>query len=112
MPPLAFDAKAEAKKIAFDTIGTGESVLFISGFPQTRRSWNKIVPLLSKDFQCTVADLPSFGDSGLLSVPATTENAARIFHEFVANLGAPSERHDGRAARSYARCTGCGSTPA
>jgi pimeloyl-ACP methyl ester carboxylesterase len=89
MPPLAFDAKAEAKKIAFDTIGTGESVLFISGFPQTRRSWNKIVPLLSKDFQCTVADLPSFGDSGLLSVPATTENAARIFHEFVANLGAP-----------------------
>jgi pimeloyl-ACP methyl ester carboxylesterase len=89
MVSATFDAKAEAKKIAFDRIGSGESVLFISGFPQTRRSWNRIVPLLSKDFQCTVADLPSFGDSGLLPVPATTENVARIFHEFVTDPGAP-----------------------
>jgi pimeloyl-ACP methyl ester carboxylesterase len=89
MVSATFDAKAEAKKIAFDRIGSGESVLFISGFPQTRRSWNRIVPLLSKDFQCTVADLPSFGDSGLLPGPATTENVARIFHEFVTDPGAP-----------------------
>jgi pimeloyl-ACP methyl ester carboxylesterase len=85
----AFDPKAEAKKIAFDRTGNGENVLLISGFPQTRRSWNKIVPLLSKDFRIVAADLPSFGDSGLLSAPATTENVARIFHEFVGGLGAP-----------------------
>jgi pimeloyl-ACP methyl ester carboxylesterase len=83
------DPKAEAKKIAFDRIGSGEKMLLISGFPQTRRSWNKVVPLLSKDFELIVADLPSFGDSGFLSAPATTENAGRIFHEFVAGLGAP-----------------------
>jgi pimeloyl-ACP methyl ester carboxylesterase len=85
----SFDAKAEAKKIAFDRAGNGEKVLLISGFPQTRRSWNRIVPLLSKNFQTIAADLPSFGDSGILSAPATTENVARIFHEFVANLGSP-----------------------
>jgi pimeloyl-ACP methyl ester carboxylesterase len=89
MSSSAFDAKTEAKKIAFDRVGSGGSILLISGFPQTRRSWNKIVPLLSEDFGCVAADLPSFGDSGLLSAPATTENAARIFHEFVADLGAP-----------------------
>jgi pimeloyl-ACP methyl ester carboxylesterase len=89
MTPAIFDAKVEAKKIAFDRIGGGEKVLFISGFPQTRRSWNKIVPLLSKDVECIVADLPSFGDSGLLAAPATTENAARVFHEFAGNIGAP-----------------------
>jgi pimeloyl-ACP methyl ester carboxylesterase len=83
------DAKAEAKKIAFDRVGEGEKVLLISGFPQTRRSWNRIVPLLSKSYQVIAADLPSFGDSGLLSGPATTENVGRIFHEFVASLGAP-----------------------
>jgi pimeloyl-ACP methyl ester carboxylesterase len=83
------DAKAEAKKIAFDRIGTGETVLLISGFPQTRRSWNRIIPLLSPRFQLIPADLPSFGDSGILAAPATTENVARIFHEFVANLGVP-----------------------
>jgi pimeloyl-ACP methyl ester carboxylesterase len=83
------DAGAEAKKIAFDRIGNGETVLLISGFPQTRRSWNRLLPLLSPGFQLIPADLPSFGDSGILSAPATTENVARIFHEFVANLGVP-----------------------
>jgi pimeloyl-ACP methyl ester carboxylesterase len=84
------DAAAEAKKVAFDRVGNGEKVLLISGFPQTRRSWNRLVPLLSPNFQTVAADLPSFGGSGILSAPATTENVARVFHEFVkANLGTP-----------------------
>lgn len=83
------DAESEAKKIAFDRIGNGEKVLLISGFPQTRRSWNRLIPLLSPKFQAIPADLPSFGDSGFLSAPATTENVAKIFHAFVTNLGAP-----------------------
>ena len=75
------DAASEAKRIAFDRTGQGDTVLFLSGFPQTRHSWNKVVPLLSRDFTMVTADLPSFGDSGILSAPATTENAGRIFHE-------------------------------
>jgi pimeloyl-ACP methyl ester carboxylesterase len=83
------DARREAKKIAFDRIGKGEKVLMISGFPQTRRSWNRVIPLLSTDFETIPADLPSFGDSGILEAPATTENAGRVFHEFAAGLGTP-----------------------
>ena len=99
----SLNAKAEAKKIAFDRVGVGENVLLISGFPQTRRSWSRIIPLLSKNFQTIVADLPSFGDSGLLSVPATTENVARVFHEFVANLSPPLQvvAHDFGAWVAY-----------
>jgi pimeloyl-ACP methyl ester carboxylesterase len=85
----SLDAASEAKKIAFDRIGNGEKVLLISGFPQTRLSWNRLTPLLSQKFEAIPADLPSFGDSGILSAPATTENVGRIFHEFVATLGAP-----------------------
>jgi len=85
----SLDAAAQAKKIAFDRIGDGEKVLLISGFPQTRRSWNRLIPLLSQTYQAIPADLPSFGDSGILSAPATTENVARVFHELVTNLGAP-----------------------
>jgi pimeloyl-ACP methyl ester carboxylesterase len=85
----ALDAASEAKKIAFDRAGTGDRILLISGFPQTRLSWNRLVPLLSHKFQCIPADLPSFGDSGILAAPATTENVGRVFHEFVASLGAP-----------------------
>jgi pimeloyl-ACP methyl ester carboxylesterase len=83
------DAPREATKIAFDRIGNGEKVILISGFPQTRRSWNKLIPFLSPPFQAIPADLPSFGDSGFLSAPATTENVAKIFHEFVRHLGTP-----------------------
>jgi pimeloyl-ACP methyl ester carboxylesterase len=85
----SLDPVAEAKKIAFDQIGKGEPVLLISGFPQTRRSWNKLIPLLSDKFQAIPADLPSFGDSGFLSAPASTENVGRVFHEFVAQFGVP-----------------------
>jgi pimeloyl-ACP methyl ester carboxylesterase len=86
---IPLNPEAEAKKIAFDRVGSGEKVLLISGFPQTRRSWNRLIPLLSHKFETIPADLPSFGDSGILSAPATTENAARVFHEFVGALGAP-----------------------
>jgi len=86
----ALDAKAEARKIAFDRVGKGDVVFMISGFPSTRRSWKKLIPLLSKDYQCVPADLPSFGDSGFLAAPATTENVARVFHEFsAANFSGP-----------------------
>lgn len=98
------DAGAEAKKIAFNRVGKGEKVLMISGFPQTRRSWNKVIPLLSTDYETIPADLPSFGDSGILQAPATTENAARVFHEFVAGLGTPLHvvAHDFGAWVAYA----------
>jgi pimeloyl-ACP methyl ester carboxylesterase len=85
----ALYAASEAKKIAFDRVGAGARILLISGFPQTRLSWNRLVPLLAHKFQCIPADLPSFGDSGILAAPATTENIGRVFHEFVASLGAP-----------------------
>jgi pimeloyl-ACP methyl ester carboxylesterase len=87
--PGTLDAASEAKKIAFDRVGNGEPVLLISGFPQTRHSWNRMLPLLSPKFQAIPADLPSFGDSGILNAPATTENVGRVFHEFVQQFGTP-----------------------
>ena len=83
------ETAAEARKIAFDRIGHGAKVLLISGFPQTRRSWNGIIPLLSPRFEMIPADLPSFGDSGFLAAPATTENVGKVFHAFVGDLGTP-----------------------
>jgi pimeloyl-ACP methyl ester carboxylesterase len=85
----ALDASGEARRIAFDRIGSGEKVLLISGFPQTRLSWNRLTPLLSQKFETIPADLPSFGNSGILSAPATTENVGRVFHQFVQTIGAP-----------------------
>jgi pimeloyl-ACP methyl ester carboxylesterase len=85
----SLNAPAEARRIAYDRVGHGDKVLLISGFPQTRRSWNRLIPFLSESFEMIPADLPSFGDSGILNAPATTENCGRVFHEFVAGLGTP-----------------------
>jgi pimeloyl-ACP methyl ester carboxylesterase len=82
-----FDPVAEAERIAFDRAGTGERVLLISGFPQTRLSWKRLVPRLAARFETIAADLPGFGESGFLTVPATTENVARIFHAFALRIG-------------------------
>jgi len=73
------DAKNEAKKIAFDRIGNGEKVLLISGFPQTRRSWNRVIPLLSSKFETIPADLPNFGDSGFLSALQPRKMSGEFF---------------------------------
>jgi pimeloyl-ACP methyl ester carboxylesterase len=48
-----------------------------------------LIPLLSQKFGAIQADLPSFGDSGFLAAPATTENVGKVFHAFVSGLGAP-----------------------
>jgi pimeloyl-ACP methyl ester carboxylesterase len=98
-----FNAALEAEKIAFDRSGSGERLLLLSGFPQTRRSWNTMVPLLSPHFDTIAADLPSFGDSGFLPVAATTENVAQIFHAFVTTLDPPLHvaAHDFGAWVSY-----------
>jgi pimeloyl-ACP methyl ester carboxylesterase len=85
----SLDPGAEARKIAFDRIGSGEKLLLISGFPQTRRSWNRIIPLVSPKFEAIPADLPGFGESDFLAAPATTENVGKVFHAFAQNLGAP-----------------------
>ena len=106
------NAAAEARKIAFDRVGNGEMILLISGFPSTRRSWNRLIPLLSQRYQCIPADLPSFGDSGFLAAPASTENVARVFHEFVVtNLSTPLHvvAHDfGMAMFGGGRCRAAG----
>jgi pimeloyl-ACP methyl ester carboxylesterase len=83
------DAEAEASTIAFDRVGAGDKILMISGFPQTRLSWNRLIPLISHKFEALPADLPSIGDSGILRAPTTTENVARVFHAFAAGQGAP-----------------------
>jgi pimeloyl-ACP methyl ester carboxylesterase len=77
------DTSVEAKKLAYDTMGKGETIFMISGFPSTRRSWSRLIPLLSQSYRCVPTDLPSFGGSGILDAPASTENVARVFHEFV-----------------------------
>ena len=76
---MCLDATAEAQKIAFDRVGRGEKVLLISGFPQTRRSWGKLVPLLSEKFETIPADLPVLGTPASSRHPRRPRTSQRYF---------------------------------
>jgi pimeloyl-ACP methyl ester carboxylesterase len=47
--------------------GTGIPVLFLHGFCEDARIWNRIIPGLESDYRLIVPDLPGFGSSEVLS---------------------------------------------
>jgi pimeloyl-ACP methyl ester carboxylesterase len=56
--------KVNGTFIAWSEIGSGPSLIFIHGFQDTRRVWNKVAPLLADDFRVIMLDLPGSGLSG------------------------------------------------
>jgi haloacetate dehalogenase len=53
--------------------GSGPPVLLLHGWPQTHIIWQKIAPVLAKEFTVVCTDLRGYGDS---SVPADGDNHA------------------------------------
>ena len=43
--------------------GTGPPVLLLHGFPTSGRLWDRVVPVLEREFTCVVVDLPGLGES-------------------------------------------------
>src|SRR5665213_2822670 len=78
-----FDPKYEAKRLSFISSGTGVPIILLSGFPQTRHSWDHILPSLSKKYHVFAVDLPGLGESPPLDVSYNTRNLAEIFHNFL-----------------------------
>jgi pimeloyl-ACP methyl ester carboxylesterase len=84
-----FNPTREATRLAFDDTGRGEPVVLLSGFPETRHSWNRILSGLAKECRVIAVDLPGLGESPTLAVDYNTRNVAAILHEFIKhrNLG-------------------------
>lgn len=50
-------------RINLKTGGEGPPLLLLHGYPQTHAAWHAVAPLLAKDFQLILPDLPGYGDS-------------------------------------------------
>jgi haloacetate dehalogenase len=66
-----FDVEGDGAMIHGAFGGSGPPLLLLHGYPQTHMMWNKVAPILAKDFTIIAADLRGYGDSGK---PATTSN--------------------------------------
>jgi len=82
-PLCGFDPQKEAMRLSFTTLGTGTPIILLSGFPQTKHSWDHILPLLSMEYCVYAIDLPGIGESPILNVPYNTRNCTEIFHHFL-----------------------------
>jgi haloacetate dehalogenase len=49
--------QTETAKINTITLGKGEPLLLLHGYPQTYMMWNKIAPLLAQNFTVVATDL-------------------------------------------------------
>lgn len=50
--------------ISAQIIGTGSPLLLLHGYPQNKRMWRKLAPLLATSHTVVMADLRGYGDSG------------------------------------------------
>lgn len=55
------------ESISYISAGDGEKLVLLHGFCETLEIWNKITPLLAKNFQVITPDIPGFGNSPLPS---------------------------------------------
>lgn len=67
----------------YRTIGKGEDLVFIHGFPTHGYTWRKLLATLSEKFRCHIIDLPGLGDSkwsknSNLNIDVQAKNASEL----------------------------------
>lgn len=55
--------KIDYVSFGYRSIGSGEDLVFIHGFPTHGYTWRKLLPHLSSRFKCHILDMPGLGNS-------------------------------------------------
>jgi haloacetate dehalogenase len=82
-------ARVNGIRVAYDRTGQGYPLLLLHGFPRTRRTWEKVSPVLAARFTVVAPDRRGYGDSDRPPDPASYDNAtmARDALELGRHLG-------------------------
>lgn len=70
--------------VFFTETGSGFPLVFLHGFNESIRIWDKIIDNISKTYRCVLIDLPGFGESPLpasLSIKHIAEAVKRVADE-------------------------------
>ncbi|MBE3015074.1 alpha/beta hydrolase [Microbispora sp. NEAU-D428] len=63
-------------------------LVLLHGWPQTRRCWDRLIPLAADTHRVIAFDLPGIGDSAGVRTDGTKHQIAAVLHQALANLGA------------------------
>ncbi|WP_170181788.1 alpha/beta fold hydrolase [Phreatobacter stygius] len=81
---------SDGRNLCFSETGDGPPLLLIHGSPGEGRAWNRVVPLLDRQFRVLTPDLPGYGGSAPLpEAGGGTAAMAADVGELVASLGEP-----------------------
>lgn len=78
--------KVGPNEIAYKEMGDGETIVFLHGFCGSMAYWDKVAPVLSKDYHVILIDLRGHGNSSVSDVPFTIDDMAKDIKEVLESL--------------------------
>lgn len=78
--------KVGPNEIAYKEMGDGETIVFLHGFCGSMAYWDKVAPVLSKDYHVILIDLRGHGNSSSSDVPFTIDDMAKDIKEVLESL--------------------------
>jgi pimeloyl-ACP methyl ester carboxylesterase len=74
-------------KIAYEDVGTGETLLLLHAFPLDREMWQPQLDGLADSYRLIAPDYPGFGDSSAAEEGFTIEMLAEVMADFLDVIG-------------------------
>lgn len=74
------------KLVSYDDAGKGEVIVFVHGWLDSKKTFEPLIKLLSKDYRCVALDLPNFGASEQAEDIISIDDYAEFIAEFIKKL--------------------------
>ncbi|MCL6547771.1 MAG: alpha/beta hydrolase [Alicyclobacillus sp.] len=81
--------RVDGLEVSCEVAGSGPPLVLLHGIGSNARSWNAVLPLLSRSFTVVAWDAPGYGQSGDPAPPFTLADYARALRGLLHELGHP-----------------------
>ncbi|MER0694972.1 alpha/beta hydrolase [Pseudomonas aeruginosa] len=85
--PTQHSAIVNGVRLRYSISGSGEPLVLLHGWPQSRREWRHVIPSLASHFTVIAPDMRGFGDSDKPSSGYDKRTVAKDIHELIHQLG-------------------------
>lgn len=73
------------RQISYSDVGEGKAIVFLHGWMDSKKAYEKIAAILSKKYRCICIDLPGFGKSDYIK-DVRVEKISTVIHKIIKKL--------------------------
>ena len=77
--------KINNRRVSYSDVGEGKVIVFLHGWMDSKKAYEKITEILSKKYRCICIDLPGFGKSDYIK-DVRVEKISTIIHKVIKKL--------------------------